>query len=239
MISKFIRPGDKVELSIDHQAPEGRQHQRTKTYKSAVYGILTEEEVSLELPMVGSKYLIPPVGTRLNLVFLASVSPFQCLAKVKRVYKENGSYFMLVELTGSLRKQQRREYYRFGCTLDMVSKVLSEEERTALGARPVKGDLEPGVIADISGGGLRFVTSKSYDEGSCIYCGYSLRLGEEDVHRYELAGEVLEVREIEDKKDLFEHRVRFVDLDDSTRKELVKDLFELERRNRSHQSWKK
>lgn len=94
-------------------------------------------------------------------------------------YKSNNVYVLVMELTSNLRKYQRREYYRFSCALDMCARNLEEEEIEAL-EKNSPYELQPGlplkhsVIVDISGGGLRFLSSQKYEPGSLILCSYHL-----------------------------------------------------------------
>lgn len=92
-------------------------------------------------------------------------------------YKSNNVYVLVMELTSNLRKYQRREYYRFSCALDMCARNLEEEEIEAL-EKNSPYELQPGlplkhsIIVDISGGGLRFMSTQRYEPGSLILCSY-------------------------------------------------------------------
>lgn len=106
-------------------------------------------------------------------------SLYQCFARIIDRYKSNNVYVLVMELTSNLRKYQRREYYRFSCALDMCARNLEEEEIQAL-EKNSPYELQPGlplkhsVIVDISGGGLRFVSTQRYEPGSLILCSYHL-----------------------------------------------------------------
>jgi c-di-GMP-binding flagellar brake protein YcgR len=135
-----------------------------------------------------------------------------------------------------LRKYQRREYYRFSCALEMCSRSLEEEEVQAIEERspyvlqpnlPIKRS----VIVDISGGGLRFMSNQKYETGSLIYCSYSL-VTDKEVKRYEIVGKVLAVKELENRPGTYEHRVQYYGLDVNTREEIIKFIFEEERKSR-------
>ena len=139
-------------------------------------------------------------------------------------------------MTSNLRKYQRREYYRFSCALEMCARTLEEEEVQAIEKR-VPYELTPGlplktsVIVDISGGGLRFMSSQRYESGSLIYCSYHL-YKEAERKKYEVIGKVLDSRELENRAGTFEHRVQYYDIDANTREEIIKYIFDEERKHR-------
>ena len=52
----------------------------------------------------------------------------------------------------------------------------------------------------------------------------------------ETIGEILSTRELENKKGTFEHRVRYVDMGEGEREEIIRYIFEEERKNRKKES---
>ena len=89
--------------------------------------------------------------------------------------------------------------------------------------------LQRSVIADISGGGLRFVAEYAYEIDSLILCKYSLWL-EGESKKYTLYGRVLDVKPIENRPGFFEHRVQYVHMDKDDREEIIKYIFHEERK---------
>ena len=119
---------------------------------------------------------------------------------------------------------------------DMCARNLEEEEIQAL-EKNSPYELQPGlplkhsVIVDISGGGLRFVSTQRYEPGSLILCSYHL-VKDGEQKKYEVVGKVLAVRELEKRKGTFEHRVQYYNLDVNTREEIIRFIFEEERKSR-------
>lgn len=231
MISKFIEPGNKLEIRTvewDEESP--------KCYDSQIYDILGENQLEIMMPMEKTKLILLPVEKEYNLVFYTENGLFQCLARVIDRYKSNNVYILVMEMTSNLRKYQRREYYRFSCALEMCSRNLEEEEIRAIEEKSPYS-LTPGlplkrsVIVDISGGGLRFLSGQHYEPGSMIYISYHLAVGGRK-KEYELVGKVLSAQELEKKPGSFEHRVQYVDINEAVRDEIIKYIFEEERKNR-------
>ena len=94
--------------------------------------------------------------------------------------------------------------------------------------------LKSSVIVDISGGGLRFVANYAYEVQSHILCKYHLVIDGE-TKEYNLIGKVLAVRELENRKGVFEHRVQYVKVDANEREEIIKYIFDEERRTLKNQ----
>ena len=149
-------------------------------------------------------------------------------------------YILVLDLTSSLSKLQRREYYRFSCALELKSRLCSKEELEAYESRR-KYLVEPGsalqksVVVDISGGGLRFVANFRYEEGDIIYCNYKLP-GSTDENGYEMICEVLKVQELETRPGLFEHRIQYIYIDETSREDIIHFIFEEERKIRKKQT---
>ena len=64
-----------------------------------------------------------------------------------------------------------------------------------------------------------------------IYCTYHLNM-KGGSKEYNLVGKVLSRKEIEDKPGTYEHRVQYVNMDADVREEIIKFIFEEERRQR-------
>ncbi len=233
MLSNFINIGDKIEL---RSADKNSTQNKAKVYYSTVYEIITEDRLEITMPMEQTKLILLPVDSEFDLIFYSSGSLYQCMSRIIDRYKSNNVYILVVELISNLRKYQRREYYRFSCALEMCSRNLEEEEVKAVEKR-ARYMLQPGlplkrsVIVDISGGGLRFISTQKYEPESLLYCSYYLLKGEER-KQYEVVGRVLAVKELENRPGTYEHRVQYYNMDANVREEIIKYIFEEERKSR-------
>jgi len=240
MLSKFIALGDRIELQAVDRRLKSDDDDKQKIYQSKVYEILTEDTLEITMPMEKTKLILLPVDGEYDMVFYGETGLYQCFARIVDRYKSNNVYILRVELTSNLRKYQRREFYRFGCALEMCSRSLEEEEAQAIEKR-TPYILQPGlplrrsIIVDISGGGLRFVCDQQYEVGSLVYCSYHLVKGGES-KQYEVIGKVLSVQPVENRQNAFEHRVQYYNMDVNTREEIIKFIFEEERKNRQKNS---
>ena len=234
MLSKVIAVGSKVELRA--AAGSGRDEMEQPIYHSMVYDILSEDTLELTMPMERSKLVLLPVDGEYDIVFYGETGLYQCYARIVDRYKSDNVFILVAELISDLSKYQRREYFRFSCAMDIFFIVLQEDEirvvETGLPYTPEpEAVMKRGIIVDISGGGLRYVSEQRCEPGSYIFCCFDLLRGDK-TKKYELVGKVLSVRELEDKRGASEHRIQYYNLDVTTREEIIKFIFEEERKNR-------
>lgn len=236
MLSQFVSVGNKIELQPVDRVEENGDETSKKVYFSKVYDILSEDTMEILMPMEQTKLILLPVDSEYDLIIYQEGGLYQCLARVIDRYKSNNVFILVVELVSNLRKYQRREYYRFSCALEMCARNLQEEELEAV-ENKLPYTLTPGlplkqsIIVDISGGGLRFLSSQRYEPESMLYITYNLLKGNEK-KMYEIIGKVLSVKELENRKGTFEHRVQYYDMNSRVREEIIKYIFEEERKNR-------
>ncbi|MBR1700994.1 MAG: flagellar brake protein [Lachnospiraceae bacterium] len=235
MLSKFITLGDRIELTAVGRVKLSEEEER-KVYQSKVYEILTDDTLEITMPMEKTKLILLPVDGEYDMIFYTDTGLYQCFARIVDRYKSNNVYILRVELTSNLRKYQRREYYRFSCALEMCSRNLEEEEQQAVEEKKPY-ILQPGlplkksVIVDISGGGIRFLSTQKYESGSLLYCSYHL-VKNGVSKQYEVIGKVLSVKDVENRPGTYEHRVQYYNMDTATREEIIKFIFEEERKSR-------
>ncbi|MCR5594259.1 MAG: flagellar brake protein [Lachnospiraceae bacterium] len=237
MLSKYVVVGNRVELQAVKRLKlnDSSENEERKVYTSKVYDIISDERIELLMPMEQTKLILLPIDGEYELCFYTDNGLYQCVAKVVDRYRDNNVYVLALDLTTNLRKYQRREYYRFSCALEMNSRELLKEEIDSL--NDSRNLLQPelplkrSVIVDISGGGLKFVSNLKYENGSLILCNYDLVADGVPKH-YSLVGKVLESRELENRQGVYEHRVKYINMDVDEREEIIKFIFNEERKNR-------
>lgn len=247
LLSKYVIPGSRVDLQAiartkeSYQGKDNGNNEGRKSYQSQVIDVISDDRVEIAMPMEKTKLILLPVDAEFDLYFYTDGGLYQCYARVVDRYKNNSLYVLVVDLISNLRKHQRREYYRFSCALEMNSRQLREEEEAALSGNHSNEEvltpqlpLKSSVIVDISGGGLRFVANYAYEPQSLILCKYNLLIHGES-KEYNLVGKVLSVRALESRKDAYEHRVQYVNMDAVEREEIIKYIFDEERRTLKNQ----
>lgn len=237
LLSKYVVPGCRVDLQeiVHSETDEGDEiRMEGKGYQSKVLDILSEDRIEVLMPMEKSKVITLAIDSEYDLYFFTETGLYECYARIVNRYKDNNVYVMVLDLTSNLRKYQRREYYRLSCALEMESRPLLAEEVKQIeeGRREKKIaqlSLQKSIIVDISGGGLRFVADYAYEVDTLILCQYRLKIDKEE-KQYSVIGKILSVKALENRTGSYEHRIQYVNLNMEEREEIIKYIFDEERR---------
>jgi c-di-GMP-binding flagellar brake protein YcgR len=235
LIEKYVIPGCRVDLQpINRVTAKQGEADSLKVHQSQVLDVLSEDRIEIAMPQEKSKLILLPVDGEYDLYFYGESGLYQCYARVVDRYKNKGMYVLVMDLISNLRKHQRREYYRYSCALEMNSRQIQEEEELNPSEQD-REDLLPelplkrSIVADISGGGLRFVADYAYEVGSVILCKYRLMI-DGRLKEYSIKSKVLAVKELENRKGVYEHRVQYIDVDSAEREEIIRYIFDQERK---------
>lgn len=238
MLSKYVVPGNKIEMQAVERAKYIDDAEKKKVYQTQVYDILSEDQLEIYMPMEKSKLILLPFNAEYDMYFYTQAGLYQCFANVIDRYKSDNQFILLMELTSNLRKFQRREYYRLSCALEMNSRPLEKEEVEVVERGTnylVPGlPLKRSVIVDISGGGIRFIGNYAYEPDSLVCCKYNLVV-DGNAKEYTLIAKVLMVRELEDRPGVYEHRAQYINIDTAEREEIIRFIFEEERKHRKRE----
>ena len=240
MIADYIAPGNKIELKAIGKVWMDDDSRTKKIHLSKITDILSEDRIEVLMPMDKGKLVLLPVDGEYSLCFYSSRGLFQCYGRIIDRYRSNNVYILVLDLLSNLQRLQRREYYRFSCALELRSRIFTEEEVEAIRRNwglllGTNKPLQRSVIVDISGGGLRFVANFQYEEGSTIYCAYRLPGNINNVE-YEMVCTVLRVQELENRPGLYEHRIQYSYIDETSREDIIHFIFEEERKIRKKQN---
>lgn len=240
MLTDYIAPGNRVELKATGKMWMDDDARTKHIYMSKIMDIISDDRIEVLMPFEKGKIVLLPVDGEYSLCFYSTRGLFQCFAKIVDRYRSDNIYILVLDLLSEISKLQRREYYRFSCALGLKSRLCSKEELEAFEKNRkylvVAGDeLQKSVVVDISGGGLRFVANFRYEEGSTIYCSYRLP-GNVNDKDYEMICNVLKVQELENRPGLFEHRIQYVYIDETSREDIIHFIFEEERKIRKKQT---
>ncbi|WP_026515802.1 flagellar brake protein [Butyrivibrio sp. MC2021] len=239
MLADYISPGNRVELKATGKIWMDEDARTKQIFMSKVMDITSDDRIEVLMPFEKGKLVLLPVDGEYSLCFYSTKGLFQCYSRIVDRYRSDNMYILVLDLTSDLQKLQRREYYRFSCALELKSRMCSKEELDAYN-RNMKylvdpGSLDKSVVVDISGGGLRFVANFMYEEGSTIYCAYRLP-GNVNDKEYEMICNVLKVQELESRPGLFEHRIQYISIDETSREDIIHFIFEEERKIRKKQT---
>ncbi|MCD8038992.1 MAG: flagellar brake protein [Lachnospiraceae bacterium] len=237
MIEKLISPGDKLEMrsTVSVVLPDGTEG--VKTYKSSVYDILEDGRLEIAMPVEQQRLVLLPVDGEYDVCFVSKGGMYQATVRIIDRQRINNTYIVVAEMLTNLHKFQRREYYRFNCVIDMAVKELDAQEtellRKGIIEEPDAANMARGVIVDISGGGLRFVSRQLYRQGSILMLLFTLPVSGEE-KEFLTAAKVIYSGEIENREAEYENRVKFEFISNTRREEIIRYIFDAERKNRKY-----
>ncbi len=245
MIEKIVSAGNKIEFTKvssykEYNFEEGRVDSRV--YSSQVFDIIDEDRLKVGVPIVGGRVLLIPQNAKIDICFFTSKGLYQGRAVVVDRFKEGNIFVMVIEMITELQKYQRRQFFRLNCTMDIMFRQLTQEEQAEFNqegkvstAVSEDGLYNKATALDISGGGIRFLTTKCLNKDEIIFV--NLHIGYGDVVRnYNLAGKVLEIAVAKNKKDYYECRIEYCNMSGETREQIIKYIFEQERMMRKKEN---
>lgn len=241
MITDLIHAGDKVDIRIVNQVANVEQTGISPhIYKSQVNEFIDEGVIQITMPIEKGKVILLPLDTRFEFVFYTNNGLYYSIGLVKERYKEDNVYLVDIELHSPLKKFQRREYYRYPCLLDLQFYVIDGETAQTKTTEEIFKMFcndsffekqKNAKILDMSGGGIRIVGDEILDADSYIFL--VLRLANERMDKqYYMKGHVLASERMIERSDKVETRIQFIFQDNRVREEIIKYIFEEERKNK-------
>lgn len=232
---EVLKPGERVDLEMIPAFGEAETEEEKKYYITKIYDIPDENHVDVLMPMEKTKLLLLEVDTEFQVFFYGRKGIYTGAARVSERYREEQFVVASLELTSELKKQQRREYYRYSCVIGMNTRQLTDEEEERY-ENTKNSDLfdlpeDKSVIVDISGGGIRFVTPMVYEKGKLVYCRFLLR-DRDQQKAYGCVVKILNSQPVGNHTKNVEYRGEFKYLDDRERESIIHFIFEEERRMR-------
>ena len=245
-MSHLIETGTKLELKkIRHAAnmPEVNYVSRFLYQKSV-------DEAVIEMPVKAGVLVPLEPGETFQVCFFTSKGLYQCQSQVISRYYEDSLPVAVLKLRSEFEKLQRRQYYRMECLLQMEFAVITEDDlklmllqKGELGQQIVKKEgadvveqtvrsrFYPGMILDISGGGIRYNSEHEIAGGDLIAVHIAF-MSPEVQHLHTLFAKVLTVIPVQNRTGMYEHRVEFISITNAERESIIRYIFLEERKRR-------
>lgn len=242
MISNIVAVGDRIEL-IHSKRESSPQKGPQKVYYSQVYDIVSEDEIKIAMPMEKGKIILLSIGSVYKLSFFSKNSIYQCEGKILDRYKSNNIFVLVVEPVSSLKKAQRREYYRLSCVMPAEFREMTEKEieydyveeivENAKDPDAEEQELafQKATIVDISGGGLRLISELPVEASKYILIKVRIPI-RFLVKQFHLVGYVLQATKVPGEITKYEIRLQFEKISKEERETIIKYIFEEERKKR-------
>lgn len=246
MVEELIQPGSKIDITVVQQR-ESTNGDGPKVYKSRVLDIKENGNIEIAMPSEGSRMILLPLGVRMEFVFYTKGGLYRSIGQIKERYKSENIYMLEIELNTQLEKFQRREFFRYQYLLDFSYYTISQEESEYESAEALfvylresgldKERENNGSIVDLSGGGIRFRTDTELQQGDNTL--FLIRLKNENLNKlYYILGKIIECNQAElENMKKYEVRAKFHIMDNKIREEIIRFIFEEERKERQRGRW--
>ncbi len=251
MLRQVLTLGDKIDIKLLDR--NGKPVKDAKTLVSKLMDFLDADVISITTPFSNGRTIPLEVGEYYNLCFYTDKGLYQCRGVALNNHREDKSIMSVMRITSSLEKYQRRQYYRLECIQDIVYRIITAEEELLEQKLIENAFAEPEVISeyrmkltelnrdwirgsmtDLSGGGAKFTSDRQHAVGEKIELKLELTNGEEK-KQISVVAAIVHTGIIINRRDIFEHRVEFTNISRKDREDLIRYIFEQERKRRRYE----
>ncbi|SFP91477.1 c-di-GMP-binding flagellar brake protein YcgR, contains PilZNR and PilZ domains [Lachnospiraceae bacterium XBB1006] len=240
MEAEFLKIGTKLEITSIPGEEEDVKDEGI-SYTSMIEEIFPNGDLEVDMPTYQRKLVLLHNGVRYQFYFYNGKTTYMAVGEVVDRYKTENRYFLRVQLKTQPVKFQRREYFRCECMIDLKyhpvpSKDYDMQEVMLLRRELMREDvldiLEEGIILDISGGGVRFVSKNHQEVGSYVRMIFRIPIYEGEYRMFDLIGKIISCDSIKDGRMNYVNRVKFICIESGEREEIIRFIFEEERKSR-------
>ena len=198
---------------------------------------VNEDSINIAMPMQGTKIILFPVGEKIDMLFYcAEHAMYGCIGEVVNRMKEGGLFMLEVKLISDLKKIQRREHYRLNLAVPLLyykwplyEEGMSDYDAVDKSFSYLKPSWVEGMTIDISGGGIKFVSDIQLEKKEKIVI--ILNSNDTALNRsYKFLCNVVDSFKLDDPAVGYATRARFIGLTDEEQEELIKFIFDMERK---------
>ncbi|MBQ4522718.1 MAG: flagellar brake domain-containing protein [Lachnospiraceae bacterium] len=231
-MASIISIGDKIELTKLNRSMTNEPQQEVIKYISKVLEKDSDYEMKIAMPIQGGKIIPLSVGESLMACFYSNLGAiYECRINITDRYKDGNIFILEIEIVSQLKKVQRRNFYRYSCMLAMQYIVLPEDADEAEAMEQSNPEVwKQAVAMDISGGGIRIASKIKEEEGAYIEIKLPLVNGKEHTVLYTKAKIIRALPS--SQSGVYELRAEFVDILEADREEIIKYIFDMERKKR-------
>lgn len=251
MLREIVNIGDKIELKQLDQ--KGRLIKSSKTYVSQMVDFMEDDNISIATPIKNGKIVLLEKWVNYRLYFYTIKGLYQCDCTMIQTYREGKNVLALVKVISQPEKIQRRQYYRLEYVHDIEYRLVTEEEikleDKLLNDKGLDTETSDIIrenltemnknwiqasITDLSGGGCRFNSEQELKAGDKVRIKLDF-IVKDLLKKLDIIAEVIASERRIDRSGVYEHRVEFSNIRKKDREDLIKYIFEQERRIRMNE----
>ena len=233
--------GDKIDLELIETKLSVDPDESPTVYNSQVLDESPNGEIMAAMPFLEGKLVPLAVGTHFLATVYSKFGLLRCKVEVTERYKKGSFFMMELSQRSVFDKVQRRQFFRLECNMPLLYRIVDPQEKQLLdSATPYDEDVivkewKKGVVLDISGGGIRFVSSDFEEKGNLIQVKFDMSVGDKE-EEFCIFATILRSEQNRNKSTIYEQRVMFWKLNQALREKMIRAIFELQRKKRSNET---
>jgi len=207
MQESFAALGDRIEI-------------QSGTKEDVIYISRVEEVfddfIRISVPIYATKLVLLRLEEKYKAYFHTQNGCFEAQITVKNRGKEGSLYYIDVTV-GEGKKIQRRDFYRLECILQMRFVIDNGEEESE--------EVFSGIVKDISGGGIKFVSNTGISPGSTLKAFIEIK----DEY-LDIVLNVLHAAACENGSYKYEYGAKYKVISAANREKIIKYIFDEQRK---------
>lgn len=229
-MQEVISIGNKIDMEILIDGAVESDSRRRRVLYSRLMDIPGDNILRISMPFHDKRLVPLSVGEQYLLYIYADKGIYSGRFVVINRLKEGNIFLADVEAQDTLKKVQRREYYRYDCRLPSDYRVVPEKEQWKLDREnPEEQEWKKSVIIDISGGGVKIVSE--YKEAADSLLQLRFQLVSESVRQnFVVFGRLIASLPNRERPNLIEQRIAFEQITEQDREQIIRYIFDEERK---------
>lgn len=211
-----IKIGDRLEITLLRDRKIGKVH------VSQVEEIMPNNMLLVHMPISYGQLVKLPTKERYGMLFFTDKGMINFEAEIVGFKKEAEFSYMVVHTLTEGERMQRREFFRFSSLIPIKFAPMSEDSK---GNSTTEETLFDGIVKDLGGGGIRFVTNESFDEKTKVKC--VLMLGDNCLIA---VGNTLHKQCFPKANYKYQYRLEFVGISPAEQEEIIQYIFNEQRK---------
>lgn len=252
MLQDIVSIGDKIDI---RQIEKPNRHSNySVVLVSQVYDFIENDAISIAMPILNGRLIGLLAGEQYQLCFYTNKGLYQCKSVMVSSYRENNAVAAIMKIVSDVEKFQRRQYYRLECLHETEYRLITREEElleermqnnrfnnpndkadTRKRLNQLDNEWNIASVTNLSGGGCRFTSNLFHNTGDKIRFRLDIIISD-TLKKLIFNAVIISSDRLENRPGKYEYRAEFRDVLKKDREELIKYIFEQERRKRKKEN---